>query len=319
MGKTPAAKRVYTFSDPTLTQTADDIGNSLTRDLADLAFYGVTAPVIAALAALRTAFAGVQGDVFYVAQITGAANNKNTVRADLETTLRALETGTGGKLGAEDYRTLSLGIRSISSLADKDLIDVGKNAHMAALTFVADLTGTGIDAAYLTALRAKITDLDAKLDLIRVAVKNRDLAATDRIKKGNALYKEMVRLAKFGKDYYFSRDESKYNDYIIVETSNASGNTQERTIADNQTVNFDFTDIEATDVFTLTGDPVNDAEFYFLGTLSGPPVGPVFTLGAGLTVTKIAAELGYDTLRPFLIGRNNAQGADIVVQAVREG
>jgi len=319
MGKTPVAKRVYTFSDSTLVQTTDDVGHSLTRDLADLGFYGVTAGVITALGALRTTFYGVQGDVFYVAQITGAANNKNTVRDSLETDLRALEAGTGGTLGAADSRTLSLGIRGLSALADKDLVDVAKNAHLAALTFVAELAATDIDAAWLEALRLKIVDFDAKLDLIRVAIKNRDMAATDRVKKGNALYKELVRLAGFGKDYYFSRDESKYNDYIIVDTKNAGGNTQERTIANNEKVNFDFNSIEETDTFSITGDPNKEGELYMSDTLTGDPTGPVITINPGETITKTALELGWDPLKVFLVGRNNAQGVDIVIKVVREG
>ena len=46
-------------------------------------------------------------------------------------------------------------------------------------------------------------------------MKERDIATTQRIKLGNLLYDKIVKVYAAGRDYWVTRDESKYNDYVI--------------------------------------------------------------------------------------------------------
>jgi hypothetical protein len=84
----------------------------------------------------------------------------------------------------------------------------------------ADLGG-GITPVFLAGVLTKRAALDDKIDDMRQAENTRDLATQDRIKAGNALYKEIVKLCNIGKDLYAKTDEAKYNDYVLY--NNATG------------------------------------------------------------------------------------------------
>jgi hypothetical protein len=71
---------------------------------------------------------------------------------------------------------------------------------------------------------------------------------------GNALYGKITEFFGFGKDYWASRDESKYNDYIIYNTP-----TGQKPAAGT------VGSIHGTVTNSVTQAPIADVEIYYAG------------------------------------------------------
>ncbi|MDZ4824731.1 MAG: hypothetical protein SH856_14835 [Flavobacteriales bacterium] len=93
--------RNYSISDGTIIQLADAIGNTVTRDMADLSVYGITPATVTELETLREDFANLLDDAYYVGMQLSATESKNKIRDELETTVRSLATRAEIKLGTK--------------------------------------------------------------------------------------------------------------------------------------------------------------------------------------------------------------------------
>lgn len=213
--KTPASLRNYNFSDGTLEQLADYTAGNITRDLAALAERNITAATIASLEALRAVFCDMPTDIEARAIVTEASEEKEAKRGVLLHHARRLRTAALNTFGENTSAYNRFGFEGMDRLEDIKLPRACRRMHRIATALLADLAGEGIDAAFLTTFLTAIGNYDTALDNIDIAEESRDAQTADRIKKGNALYKEIVRLSHIGKDVFASISEALYNDYVI--------------------------------------------------------------------------------------------------------
>jgi len=139
--------RNYSISDGTIIQLADAIGNTVTRDMADLSVYGITPATVTELETLREDFANLLDDAYYVGMQLSATESKNKIRDELETTVRSLATRAEIKLGTKSPNWARFGLGAISLETDEKLLRTAKRAHRMATLFQPDLAFEGIDAA----------------------------------------------------------------------------------------------------------------------------------------------------------------------------
>jgi hypothetical protein len=208
--------RIYTMDDATLIQRCDALESSLLRDQADLNYRNVTPAVISDFSSKIDTFRETDTDVEWVGIVSTFVAEKDKVRNELHilaSSIRNMAENVYG-LGKGLYKTF--GFTDLSRLDDNNYVRAAKRIHRVATTLLADLAPEGLDAPTLAALLAKIDDLDGAIDSVHTKEEERDLATQNRIATGNTLYRTASKLAGIGKTHFFSRDEAKYNDYVLL-------------------------------------------------------------------------------------------------------
>ena len=218
MFKQKVLVRIYNFTDAWLIQLADSLLLLIVRDGAELLKRGVSELKKATLQELRDQFSATKPDDYYLALAAIETENKDAARDTLAIALRTIYVAAENvyETGTAHYE--AFGNPALTRLTDEELI---RNSHMAVGTarkFLTQLADEGINEAYLVSTEALTDNFDRAVDVQREAQQARDLATEDRILKGNALYKMIVKICNSGKDAWAPVNESKYNDYIIYNT-----------------------------------------------------------------------------------------------------
>lgn len=110
------------------------------------------------------------------------------------------------------------GTRGLSQLDDHYLGKVGPRVARMATLYLATLADTGITQLMITALETLSTKFNESLDAFHDAELLRLSLTHQRVEKANKLYALIVKMFNYGKDYWLTRDESKYKAYVIYNT-----------------------------------------------------------------------------------------------------
>jgi len=217
MKKQPAVRN-YKFSDAFLKQRCDDCSIAVTRDQTEFTPRGITAANNTAFLAQSVAFGEIPDDEELQGDVGTATENKDEAAELLRLKIRSVRTMAENKWGEGSARFRTYDFKDMARLPDDDLVKLGKRVSRVGNKQLVDLASEGLDAGFLTALDGLVADFDKKIDLVKSAEEDRDIATEDRIEAGNALYKVLVRFCNTGKDIWINRDEAKYNDYVIYDT-----------------------------------------------------------------------------------------------------
>jgi len=187
----------------------------MTRDLADLADFGITAPKIAALKALGDAFEVLPSDEVLLAYVIAATEAK-TAKAELvKEAIRNMVTRCQIKWGVDSWQEKSLGVKGMNKYTDDTLLSAGRRVHSQMTTFLPDLAGTGLTQAMLD----DMDDLNEEFEVAKnsqyTKVSERENDTEVRINKGNEIYSLVSTYCEIGKRVYAKSDPAKYNDYVI--------------------------------------------------------------------------------------------------------
>jgi hypothetical protein len=223
MAKNPLT-RAYKLGDPRLKQKSDDIKLIVNRDMADFNTRGITNTLV--LEGLITTFDSIQDDSYYLGLVSIKRQERDEAMDALDTDLKIIRTAALNKWGEEDARYCIYRFNTLDEAKRNPtkMIQLSRNIHTIAVGQAADLGG-GITAAFLAGVLTKRNELDNKTNEMQQSENIRDLATQDRLKAGNALYKEIVNLCNTGKDLYAKTDEARYNDYVLY--NNPSGGEDE--------------------------------------------------------------------------------------------
>jgi hypothetical protein len=226
MAKKQETQRNYRFTDAKLIQVADGVVLLIERDSEQMEDRGVDSERKAALVVLRNELSDTKPDQYYKATQAVATENKEAARARLITSLRRVFTAAENVFGARSLQYKQLGNASLTKLTDDGLVRNARNVVLMASNYLGDLRKEGVTEAKL----AEITDLNMAFDLSvdeqLTAQRNRDLAAQDRIEKGNALYAELVKICNTGKDIWYETNLARYNDYVLYDTPTGKPDTK---------------------------------------------------------------------------------------------
>lgn len=288
------AKRKYKMSDAKLIQTADNVLGSATRDLAELATYGVDAGKLSVIEGLRNTFNDTATDEELMGDLMVATDNRNAKAEEVRNAIRPIAARFAVKYGEDSGQYRALRIESLSQQDVNDLVRTARAVSRRGTLAMTDLASEGLTVAIIDDLNTKNDALDDLIDVQIDAVKNRDIAVDDRIKKGNELYAALVKLAEYGKSAWLNVNEAKYNDYVLNESSKKNAQVFEGTVGGGLVVNLSATDIKAdTDItITVTGSPLR---VYFHGDPAGGVNGFEQVVSAGTPVTVKASVIGFAT------------------------
>lgn len=216
--KQKEAVRDYLFPDSSLIQKCDDVLNSVARDSVEFDKRGYNEQKRDAFSTLRENFADLPLDSSLEGIKVSATQRKDQLRDSLETKMRTVFALFKNKFSTESGQYKELGESNISRLKDDALCRNAREMVKIAIKYKPDLSGDGLTDELIAELVDVNKSFDDAIDEQIAAVKNRDVGAYNRIKTGNALYKELLSVCTLGKDIWYSANEAKYNDFIIYNT-----------------------------------------------------------------------------------------------------
>lgn len=208
--------RIYSITDARLMQLADGVADCVIRDLAELGMYGITQATVDDFRATRNAFDDILVDNYFFSQISMTTEKKNLLAGELRLVIRGIMTRVENKFTAMSDEYLRFGTSNLSRMNDLELHRCSLRVHKKATELLNELASEGLTTAILDDLFQKATAFDVALANHFDAKRKRDIATTERISRGNALYRFVVKLTNTGKDYWGTRNEAKYNDYFVT-------------------------------------------------------------------------------------------------------
>lgn len=284
-------KRKYKTSDGKLIQTTDDILDSAARDTAELTTYGVDAAYIDAIEDAREIFSNTPTDNELMGDMMDATTARNNKATQVRNAIGPIATRFRVKYGETSGKYRGLSIDLLSQQDAAELVRTGRAVVRMATQNLADV-GQGLTMAEIDTLATLVGELDNLIDVQRKAVKDRDIAVDDRIKKGNTLYELVVNLAEYGKSAWKNVNESKYNDYIINEVQNKPAQVLEGELASGMMVNLSVAEVQAITVLSAEAGG-NDMQIYFSMNPTDMPNGFQQTIANGATGEFVAGAIGF--------------------------
>ena len=217
---TALIQRNYNITDAELCMFTSNLCNTMTRDLADLTDFWITAPKIAALKALGDAFEYLPSDEVSLAYVIAATEAK-TAKAELvKEQIRNMVTRCQIKWGVDSWQEKSLGVKGMNKYTDDTLLSAARRVHTQMTSYLPDLADTGLTQAMLDDMDALNEELEVAKNEQYTKTSEREQDTEVRINDGNELYALVATYCEIGKRVYVKSDPAKYNDYIIyVSTS----------------------------------------------------------------------------------------------------
>ena len=242
--------RNYKLTDAELCMFTSNLCNTMTRDLADLTDFGITAPKIAALKALGDAFEVLPSDEVLLAYVIAATEAKTAKAESVKETIRNMVTRCQIKWGADSWQEKSLAVKGMNNFTDDSLLVCARRVHSQMTTFLPDLADTGLTQAMLDDMADLNDELEVAKNTQYTKTSEREKDTEVRINKGNEIYALVATYCEIGKRVYAKSDPAKYNDYVIY-ASTSPGTLTAPT-------NFVFEPI----IYDLTWDAVENATSY---------------------------------------------------------
>lgn len=213
--KNKLRKRDYKMSDADLVQLSDIFKLRGIRDLAELSRYKLDVAWFADFSTKRDIFAATESDVALMGDVTTATQKKDAARELLLDAIRDIAGIAKIVFKENDGKYRSFGVEDLSNQSDNEVSRIATGVATRALMYFSEMEVRGLTQEDLDNFALLKQDFDNKIDAKRQQVFSRDISANARIAHGNALYEMLVMLADIGKLYWASRNEAKYNDYII--------------------------------------------------------------------------------------------------------
>ena len=202
-----------------LVQKTDDLVSSAIRDLIDLALYGMTQEKIDDTLSVRNEFADMPTDAELIGDKIGKTEAKTAKAKELRDIISDVANRVGLKYGKGSWQYRKIRVSELARLSDSDLCRIAKATSRTASTLIDENSSMGLTQELLDKLNTLNQEFDDLIDLQIDAVKERDIITQERRTKANELYKKLLHISETGKAAYMSKNEAKYNDYIIYNTA----------------------------------------------------------------------------------------------------
>lgn len=265
-------KPIFNQSFADLMQLGDKADDLMERDAVELLPYGVDATFRSDTATLTQDLKDFPTDE----ELQGAAAEQTEIKNEsadvVKVLIRSVMVRAKNAFGESSAKYRRFGTKGLDELTDNDLLKCGKRVVRIATLFQVPLAAKGLTVAMITDLSDKAVIFDNAIDAQDDAIRQRDSATEDRIELGNALYKKIMELFDFGKDYWITRDEAKYNDYVLYDTPPADDLFFDGTIAGMTVENV----LDATEV----DEYVTGVQIRVKNTTSGPVIGGLYFYAA---------------------------------------
>lgn len=296
-------KTDFNFAYSDLEQLGDKALDLIDRDAAELLSYGVDATYRTEVETMIDALKNYPTDEELQGAASVATSEKDVAADELKVGIRGMMVRVKQVFGIDSPTYARFGTKGMDEMTDNDLVRCGRRVSRMATNYLTELAPKGVDAAMITALDVLTEALDDAIDRQDAAVRSRNSATQERVGIANTLYAKVVELFDFGKDHWFTRNEAKYNDYVIYNVP-GGGSTPPATVTTG-TVPAMTTVVVAQDVAptaTVTFRNVGTVAFTVCGssTNTTDPCADGELLNAGEEMTFTGNSSGTNPVPPFL-------------------
>jgi len=209
-------QRNYNLQDSELITFASALAGFMTRDITEFGGFSITAADVTALSAKEDEFEAYPTDNELKADMMIAVDEKDAVRAQLELAIRGVSDKAMVKWGVNSPYYARFGVKGLTDMSDRKLKEAARDTVRTGTKYLADLAAEGLTQLILDDLTALADTFETKLDAVKDAVADRDIASEERIILGNELYALVAKYCEIGKVIWKNTSESKFNDYVIT-------------------------------------------------------------------------------------------------------
>ena len=240
--KSEELKPIFTLPYADLMQLGDKTERLIKRDLADLALYGVTTDTAISIAKQTQLFKEYPSDSELLGSVSEATKDKDEKRTVIHIQRSAIMIRVKNKFGISSATYKRFSTSELSNLSDEEMVHTARRVVRLATEYLPALSEKGLTQAMIDTLSNDIVTFDNSIDAKASAVEIRDRSTQDRVSIANNLYTAISEIFDYGKEHYYTRDEAKYNDYLIYEYSTDSSSTKRSAKLDaTNNSNFDTT------------------------------------------------------------------------------
>lgn len=207
--------RDYTISDADLTMFVSNLVQTMTRDIAEFADYGVTAANVTTLQSLGNQFELFPPDTFYLADVGIATADKDLKRTELLQATRKITNRALAKWGVNSAQYNKFGVKGLSDMTDREILATARLVVMTATDFLSQLASEGLTQDIIDDYAIIVQQFESKMNDMNTAIADRDIKTRERIAMGNQLYALVSKYCTYGKTIWENVNEAKYNDYVI--------------------------------------------------------------------------------------------------------
>jgi hypothetical protein len=208
----------FRFSFGTLIGIGEKTGSLMSRDQAELLTYGVTDADRSFIQQKTDELKNMPDDDEFLGIGMERTTTKDTIADKLRVEIRSYMVRVADVYGESSGTYRRFGTAGLSKLTDSDLLLCCKRVLRLTGTYFDALKDKGITQQMIEGLTSLCSQFDDALGLKEDADMDREVAAEQRMELANVLYAKINRISGFGKDYWYTRSEAKYNDYLIYDT-----------------------------------------------------------------------------------------------------
>jgi hypothetical protein len=240
--KSEELKPVFTLTYADLMQLGDKTERLIKRDSADLALYGVDNGTLNNIALLTKTFKEYPSDAELLGLVSEATKDKDEKRTVIHIQMSAIMIRVKNKFGISSATYKRFSTSELSNLSDEEMVHTARRVVRLATEYLPALSEKGLTQDIIDTLSTDTVIFDNSIDAKASAVEIRDRSTQERVTIANNLYTAISEIFDYGKEHYYTRDEAKYNDYLIYEYSTDSSSTKRSAKLDaTNNSNFDTT------------------------------------------------------------------------------
>lgn len=216
MNKKESVRR-YKFSDAVLKQKALQFQSLISRDIDLLSTRGMTAARQAEFTTAFQEFFLFPSDTQFESDKMIKSENKIMAREDLEKQIRDIQFMASMAFYDKPAYIKAFGEADLTRQTDADLVQTGLEASTAINKYRTQLEAEGLTATIINTFNTICAEFQRAYQEQQEAINDRDINTNVRIELGNKLYDLVVKYALLGQNVWQSKDEAKYNDYLIYD------------------------------------------------------------------------------------------------------
>jgi len=190
------------------------------RDARQFAEYGIKSSDLNAIARRAKQFYDLPSDDELVGRQMIVTEKKYEQANRLKAAIRAVMTRVAMKFGQRSGRYRAYGTAKLTDMTDAQLLFCGRRVARVARKQLPLLADTGLNEKAILRVQQAAADFEKAMNIQRDKVAERDIAVENRVRLGNRLYDDLVKLADIGKSIWDNKNKTYYEQYAIYESNN---------------------------------------------------------------------------------------------------
>ncbi|TLX71145.1 hypothetical protein E9993_20975 [Labilibacter sediminis] len=212
---------IFNFSIPELCQRSDKLIISYKRDEENFKDYGYNGETIGNIEIQTETLKQFPSDDYYGGLQKKATDDKNQLRAILETNISDLRSRAKLAIGAKSVDYSLFKFSKLATLTDNELVQYALHVVKIAQPRLRVLGNRMVTQESLDVILSDRNKFDDAIDIQASAISDRREKKLERTQLANQLYQQISELSEVGKLIWKDKNEAFYTDYVIYGSAKA--------------------------------------------------------------------------------------------------